>query len=79
VIFRAKEILFDLECGNTINMDVSRQSQKRPRAAEKAIMQLSLFDGVGHPAVEQLKKLNIDEITPMQALNILDKLIKECK
>lgn len=79
VIFRAKEILFDLECGNTINVDISGQSRKRPRATEKAIMQLSLFDGIGHPALEELKKLNINEITPMQALNILDKLIKECK
>ncbi|MBN1900098.1 DNA mismatch repair protein MutS [Candidatus Sumerlaeota bacterium] len=79
VVFRAKEILFDLECGNAINVESSGKSQKRPRAAENAIIQLSLFDGVGHPAVEQLKKLNINEITPMDALNILDKLIKECK
>jgi len=79
VVFRAKEILFDLECGSTINVETAQERKKRSRGTEMTILQLSLFDGVGHPVVEQLKKLDINSITPLEALDILDKLVKECK
>jgi len=79
VVFRSKEILFELECGNAINVEITGKGEKRPPAAENTLMQLSLFDGIGHPAVKELKKLDINNITPIQAMSILDKLIKECK
>ncbi len=79
VVFRAKEILFDLECGNTINVEAARHSKRLPKGSEKAILQLSLFDGVAHPAIQKLKKLDINNLTPVQAMNILDELVKECK
>ena len=79
VVFRAKEILFDLECGNTINVEVNRKSGKRSKGAEHALAQLSLFDGVAHPVIEKLKKLDISNVTPLQALTMLDELIKQCR
>jgi DNA mismatch repair protein MutS len=79
VVFRAKEILFDLECGNTINVEVNRQSGKRSKGTERALAQLSLFNGVGHPAIEMLKKLDLTNLTPLQAMNILDELVKLCR
>ena len=79
VVFRAKEILFDLECGNTINVEVNRQSGKRSKGTERALAQLSLFNGVSHPAIERLKKLDLTNLTPLQAMNILDELVKLCR
>jgi hypothetical protein len=79
VVLRAKEILFDLECGNTINVEVNRQSGKRSKGTERALAQLSLFNGVGHPAIEMLKKLDLTNLTPLQAMNILDELVKLCR
>jgi DNA mismatch repair protein MutS len=78
VVFRAKEILFDLECGNTINVQIKTESKKRTKETERTLVQLSLFDGIGHPVIEKLKKMNINNITPMQAMLILDELKKEC-
>jgi len=79
VVFRAKQILFELECGNTVHVETKGRVPKRPSASEKAIMQLSLFDGVAHPAVEKLKKIDINSLTPVEALNILAELANECK
>ncbi|HOE63793.1 MAG TPA: DNA mismatch repair protein MutS [Candidatus Sumerlaeota bacterium] len=79
VVSRAKEILFDLECGNTINVEVGRLGGKRSKGAERAIIQLSLFDGAGHPAIERLKNLDVSNLTPLQALTILDELVRQCR
>jgi DNA mismatch repair protein MutS len=79
VVFRAKEILFDLECGNTINVEVNHQSGKRSKGTEHAFVQLSLIDGVAHPVIKKLKKLDISNLTPLQALTLLDELIKQCR
>jgi len=78
VVFRAKEILFELECGNTVNVKISQETRKPSRASEPTFIQLSLFDGIGHPAILKIKNLNINDLTPLQAMNILAELKKEC-
>lgn len=81
-IRRAREILFDLECGNTVHIKATgmheKETDKKKDLSEYKI-QLSLFDGITHPALEQLRKINIETITPIQALNILAELITKVK
>ena len=74
VIERAREILAQLEEG-------SYDSSGKPRLArsgKKSQEQLSLFaHPETHPAVEELRKLEIDKLTPIDALNKLNDLKKK--
>jgi len=48
-----------------------------PRGArQRASAQLSLFDVAPSPVLEYLRRLNINELTPLQALNLLHELQK---
>lgn len=71
---RARELLFQLECGE--------HPQASGRARQKALpppadLQLSLFDGLGHPVVQRLRSLEIENLTPLQALNLLSELKRD--
>ena len=71
VVVRAKEILEVLESGETPKKGVIRIGGKKPRTEKYAGYQLSLFDPELHPLVVELRKLDLDNITPLQALQIL--------
>ncbi len=45
-------------------------------AARQSAVQLSLFDAPPHPALERLRGLQIDRLTPLEALNLLQELKK---
>jgi len=51
---------------------LGRHGSLRP-ASEPARDQLSLFHGE-HPVVERLRTLTLEEMTPLEALNLLDRL-----
>ena len=72
VIHRAEEILADLE---TNGDSPARLSPVDDRASQPAVVQLSLFGG-SHPAVDALKKLDINALSPLEALNKLYELQK---
>jgi DNA mismatch repair protein MutS len=63
VVQRARVILRQLEGAHT-------GGHFRPEHAD----QLSLFAAAESPVIERLKRLNIDAITPIQALNVLSEL-----
>ncbi len=63
VVQRARAILRQLEGAHT-------GGQFRPEHAD----QLSLFGAADSPVIERLKRLDIDAITPIQALNVLSEL-----
>jgi len=65
VIHRAEEILEELE-------REARAPTRRPRAAEA--QQLALFPTKPHPVVEELSKLDVNSMTPLEALNKLYEL-----
>ena len=70
VLDRAQEILSGLE----------KDDFKTPEPAghaQPAQGQLALFRPVSHPVVERLKNLNIDNMSPIQALNLLAELQSE--
>ena len=65
VIRRAKEILRQLETDGQVKV-------KKPAAAEKnAARQASLADFGATELVQRIRTVNLDEMTPMQALNLL--------
>jgi DNA mismatch repair protein MutS len=72
VIHRAEEILADLEADGD---SPTRLAAIDGPAGEPAVVQLSLFGGT-HPAVDALKKLDINALSPLEALNKLYELQK---
>jgi DNA mismatch repair protein MutS len=69
VVDRAKEILYKLE-------SKSLKETKELTLAPKKVLQLSIFE-MTHPIMEKIKNLNIEEMTPISALNFLWELKKE--
>ncbi|WP_094227048.1 DNA mismatch repair protein MutS [Methanolobus psychrotolerans] len=79
VTTRAKEILEDIENECVISED-DRKGRKKQRSSAK-YTQLILFDqsasgddGRLHPVVEELKKMDVNSMTPIEALNRLSQL-----
>jgi DNA mismatch repair protein MutS len=72
---RAKEILFDLEVGNPVSV----HSRPVNAAPSTGAVQLSLFDSMSHPVVERLRSLDVNQLTPLQALALLDELSRDAK
>jgi len=83
VINRAKELLARLESGGMQDLPVVPEHGE----PEKKPQQLDLFSGIGESAVsEEFKKLveriamvNANEMTPLEAMNMLHQLIDECR
>ncbi|PIE31929.1 DNA mismatch repair protein MutS [candidate division KSB3 bacterium] len=85
VIDRAKEILSDLEqdrhgeAEHHFSQPAASKSSHRPSKKSQApSSQLSLFGERPHPVITKLKDLDISNMTPLEALNFLDTLKKEC-
>jgi DNA mismatch repair protein MutS len=86
VIIRAKEILENLE-----NMELTpdhkpilaRRAQKKQTAADAAQVdlfqgiQLNLMDSLSIEIIQQLKDLDLNQLTPLEALNLLSELKKK--
>ena len=74
VIQRAKEILFDIENGNS-----SADSQKTNRVKPQIRKQLSLFQKREKKIITKLQNLDISVTTPLDALNLLNELQEKAK
>lgn len=73
VISTAQQHLTRLENGG--NASISPASPpSRPPAAPLQPQQTDLFAALSHPALEQLSKLSLDDLTPRQALELLYQL-----
>jgi DNA mismatch repair protein MutS len=77
-IRRAREILTSLEQGKAITVKTGRQA-KSGTGPKEPVVQLSLFDGLTHPVLERLRQMDVSTITPVEAVKILDELIKQSK
>ncbi|HOY66751.1 MAG TPA: DNA mismatch repair protein MutS [Candidatus Ozemobacteraceae bacterium] len=73
VIDRAREILFELE--KTEEEEVGRMTRAVRTVKTPQPQQLSLF-GPGNELAETLQAINVDETTPLEALNLLARLKK---
>jgi len=76
VVERAKKILSSLETGNPFTARKEKGSAEATPQAEvpstEGINQLSFFGKGGtHPVLEELKGMDVDDLTPRDALNLL--------
>ena len=71
VVRRAGEILFDLEASGAAGP--STLLDQAPGRKQKAALQVGLF-AADHPAVESLRSLDVDALSPLDALNRLYEL-----
>jgi DNA mismatch repair protein MutS len=75
VLNRAKELLRLLEAEQIVPR--ARRTQRDVRVSSED--QLPLFGVAPHPVVEQLKRVEPNTITPIQALDLLARLVDEAK
>jgi len=76
-IERAKEILFDLECGET---PIKKSDEKkRAKLKKEGQFQLTFFSTLPNTIIEKLKNIDIDSLRPVDAFNLLNQLIEESK
>ncbi len=79
VIDRAKEILSNLEKGELDSLGMPKiATTKIPALKPKLPLQPSLFNQPD-PVRSELKKIRTDQLTPLEALNILDELKKKAE
>ncbi len=75
VVERAKKILASLETGQAFSAkkDKSADAEPQPEVpSTQGLNQLSFFGKGGtHPVLEELKNLDLDDLTPREALNLL--------
>jgi DNA mismatch repair protein MutS len=72
VIERAKQVLWTIEQGNSMGMLQRGKALNVP--APIPVTQLRLFEGASDPLVEELQALELENLTPLQALNKLAEL-----
>jgi DNA mismatch repair protein MutS len=66
VIEQARKKLYSLE---------QQSSGKHEKKVEQSTGQLELFNSLPHPAIERLKQVNADALTPKQALDLVYELV----
>ncbi|MBI2231862.1 MAG: DNA mismatch repair protein MutS [Deltaproteobacteria bacterium] len=76
VIERAKEILAKLEGDESDRENLRKETAARV-AAEP--VQMALFGSADRRLREELKRVDVSRLTPMEAINLLDKLSDEAK
>jgi DNA mismatch repair protein MutS len=69
VLQRAKEILAQLEDGHLDGEGRSRIAKRRPR--RPAELQMTLFGPAEHPLLDELRQLDLNQTTPLRALELL--------
>lgn len=71
VVKEAEDLLERILSANPLeNMDDSKPNKRGPRV----IQQLALFSADEHPVIQELSQLDVNSLTPMQALEYLSKL-----
>jgi DNA mismatch repair protein MutS len=66
VIDRAKDVLWQLEGARRVSPQDKRQNAS-------GTIQLSLFEPIEHPLLDELRQLDINSLTPLAALNLIEK------
>jgi DNA mismatch repair protein MutS len=77
VIHRAQEVLSDLEGNHQPRVPQSRKG-RRTHVPEPPPLQVSLF-GQKPPVLDELLRLDLNSLTPLEALNKLYELQKKAK
>ena len=72
VIKRSKEILAQLE-EEHLDAEGRAKIARPAKAAKKTHLQLALFGPADHPLLDELRRLDLDHLTPIQALQLLQR------
>jgi len=72
VVERAREVLVEHETAGQHATDQLARDDLEPRPA-----QLTIFTALSQPVVEQLRKVDLNHLTPLEALNLLAELKKQ--
>jgi len=75
VIHRAEEILTELERKG----DEHTRRKAMREIQTPTVMQMTLFSAEHHPLIEELQRLAIDELTPIEAISKLYELQKRAR
>lgn len=70
VIERSKEILAQLE-EEHLDAEGRAKIARRPIEPKKPHFQLTLFGPADHPLIDELRQIELDNVTPLQALQLL--------
>jgi DNA mismatch repair protein MutS len=73
VVRRAREVLTDLEAGRAASGDARRQAMRRPAPGAEQPLQLTLF-APPDPALEALRALDVEALSPLEAITKLFEL-----
>ena len=76
VVERATEVLHSLE-REDLGREVGPSQEAAGRIAPS--VQLQLFEAAPHPVVEELKELDVENMTPVQALQALAELKRKAE
>ena len=76
VVKRAKEILKNIEAGEFDGVGIPKVGRSNDRRAPTSGLQLPLFHTSDHAVIDTLKKLELETMTPIDALNQLVALKK---
>ena len=76
VVERAKDILKDFESNGTNSTLVGKGTKI---SAKTQKLQMTLFEAEKHPVVEEIEKLDVSTMSPIEAMNKLYELQKQVK
>ncbi|MCH7589869.1 DNA mismatch repair protein MutS, partial [PVC group bacterium] len=82
VIERAKEILANLEMASLDEKGLpsfAKAPSGAPSVSKADSGQLTFYQDLKHPIVEKIEKLDVDRMTPMEALQFISEIKKETK
>ncbi|MDD5067725.1 MAG: DNA mismatch repair protein MutS [bacterium] len=74
VITRAKEILLDLEADNVKDLIISQSDLKDGTDPQLNLFQVSVINPVESEIIQALKSVDLNTLTPIEALNILNSI-----
>ncbi len=77
VLSRAREILGKFE--DNRQKDIEINSSKDKSEKKQILYKKSLFDYASHPVVDKIKSLDLNELSPIDALNKLNEFKEECE
>ena len=71
VLERAKQILAHLEQEHVDDDGRSKLSRRSRAKVRKGDLQLTLFAAADHPVIDEIRRTEVDDLTPLAALNLL--------
>jgi len=77
VIERAKQILYELEADKTKELIVSQSSMPEDEQDQLNLFTISMINPVESEILQELKSIDLNKITPLDALNILSEIAKK--